>query len=220
MELKPQKYRLALVLRSMFFPIIFPDCVDSLSNREFSVKPFPPRTAFVGNRAYVSGRVAEKDDTIVDINSDRHILACEGENLTNVISIMNELIDIAQKDFLVSLNDVDYLELNANLVVTSDKDAVNSIRELYADTKVMKQFSEILKTALGSFSITLAPKEALPTDRKWFDIRIEPRITKPTTEYYVHIVFRNRDIKDVLDFSNALESMIRRLLLVVEGNKA
>jgi len=220
MELKPQKYRLALVFKSMFFPMVFPDCVDSLSNRGFSVKPFPPKTAFVGNRAYVSGRVAERDDTIVELNSERHILACEGLNLTDVVSIMNELIDITQKDFLVSMNDVDYLELNANLVVTSDKKAVNRLRELYADTKVMKQFSDILKTAVGSFSITLAPKEVLPTDRKWFDIRIEPRITKPTKEYFVHLVFRNRDIKDVLDFSNSMESTIRRLLSVVEGTKA
>jgi len=87
---------------------------------------------------------------------------------------------------------------------------------VYRDIELIKRFNEILGVPVSNFILTLIPSEALPTDRSWFDIRIEPRLTKPTREYFIHVVFRDKNMKKVLDFSKEVNSTIIKLLSTLE----
>ena len=216
MELEPQKYRISLVLRSVFFPLTFPDYIDSFSKKGFSLGPFPPRTLISGNRAYLSGRIATKGKTFVDIDSDRKIVACEGKNLEELISTFSEVMDIVSEDYSVPPDEIDYFEFNADVVVKSQNNPIQRLKMVYRDIELIKRFNEILGVPVSNFILTLIPSEALPTDRSWFDIRIEPRLTKPTREYFIHVVFRDKNMKKVLDFSKEVNSTIIKLLSTLE----
>lgn len=104
MEIKPQKYRLAFVFHTLFFPFIYPELVESLKKRGYSIPP-PPRPPPTGSRVYVSGHIATKGTCFVDINADRKIIASEGSSIKDIIKSIEELIDIAKSDFWLNLEE-------------------------------------------------------------------------------------------------------------------
>lgn len=217
MKIRPQRYHLALVLNPLFFPVTFPDCGESLSKRGFFVVPTPPKTLIFGGRAYLNGRIAEKRNVNVEINSDQKTIACEGVNVSEVILIFNEILDMLYKDFSVSKDEIDYLELVMSCVVSSDNNPIQRLADINKGTEITDIFEKVLKKPMSIYTIGLNPKDTLPSSKSWFDIRIEPRLTKPEEEYYVSIVFRDNNLDEVLNFAKDVESLVIRILSKIEG---
>jgi hypothetical protein len=93
MDIIPQKFRIALVLNSLFFPFTFPDFIESLRKREFAIPTFP-QSIPSGQKSYLGGYVAAKEDCVVELNPDKQLLAVEGFPGNN-IKIIRELMSIA-----------------------------------------------------------------------------------------------------------------------------
>lgn len=217
MEIQPQRHRLALVLNSLFFPLTIPDSIISLSKRGYAVGPFPPRTIMYGNRSYVGGKIAEKTNVIVDIDDIRKIVGCEGTNVSSVLSTFNELLEMLNTDFSLPVNEIDFVELNSDFIVSSDGNPIQKLKVLYNDAKIMSSFEKIIGVPIGNYIVSLIHKDTVTTDKNWLNIRIEPRLTKPTKEYYVNVVFRDVKPSKVLEFTNSLESVIVKLLSEIES---
>ena len=215
MEIKPQRYRLAIVFHTLFFPFTYPELIDSLKKREYSVLP-PPRPAPTGPRVYVGGHIATKEGCTVDVNDDRKIIASEGSQVENIIKSVEELMGIAEKDFRLNLErDIDYIELTGELIVKSEGSPIENIEEFVGDK--YNVFDEIMGIETSAYSIRMVPKGYLPSNRKWFDIRIEPRVTMPEYEYYVDIVYRDENIDNILTFAHEVNSKILSLIRKIGG---
>jgi len=219
MKVQPQRYRLSFVLNSIFFPFVEPDFSDLLKEKNYTIGRSVPPVFPHGSRGYMSGRVAIKGDCVVDVDANRKLVASEARSPEEVINSMQELISIAKRNFHVNFKkDLSFIELIANLVVISEGNPLRSFVEFSKRNPALKKFSEVMETDSAFFSIGIIPECGNPTDSKWFDIRISPRHSSFSREYYVESVFRDKEVNPVLDFTKAVNSKIIKLIKVIEGN--
>lgn len=215
-EIRPQRYRLALVLRTLFFPFTYPDVSEALKKRGYIVPPLPPLPR--GPRIYISGHIAKKDDCTVSMDDSRKLIASEGSSIESVIKTLRELMVIAKEDFYVDLaEEADYLELTADLVVVSEKNPMESIGKIFKESKFMRRINEILNLDSSIFTFGIAPKGGTPANKNWLDIRLEPRITMPTRGYDIRIVYRDSDVSKVLKFAGEVNLKIEELIKEMEA---
>jgi hypothetical protein len=210
MEIKPLRYRLSGVLCTVFFPFTHPEVIDSLKKRGYNVFP-SPRLIPVGQRVYVGGHIATKKGCTVEINDDRELISIEGSQIENVIQSFEEIMDMAKEDFQLDLeNDVNYIELITEIKVKSDGNPIEKIDKFIGDR--YRIFDEIMGIDTSGFSIRIVPKGFRPSDKEWFDITIEPRLTMAEREFFIKIVYRNENIENVLLFTRDVNSKILSLI--------
>jgi len=216
LEIRPQRYRLSLVLRTLFFPFTYPDVAESLKKRGYIIPPLPPLPR--GPRIYIGGRIAMKDDCTVDIDDSRKLIASEGSSVQSTINTLKELMVTAKEDFYIDLDkETDYLELLADMVVVTEKNPIESIGKVFEENKYLKRVNEILNIDSSIFTFGVAIKGGNPASKNWLDIRLEPRITMPTRGYDVHIVYRDGDVSKVLEFASKVNLKIEELIKEMEG---
>lgn len=213
MDIKPQKFRIALVLNSLFFPFTFPDFIDSLRKRGYAI-PTLPQSIPSGQKAYLGGYVAAKEDCVVELNPDKQLLAVEGFPGNN-IKIIRELMSIAVDDFYVNLEEeLDYTELSSHYLIKSDNNPLESIRKLKCES--FDKFNKVLDAETAPYSVSIVPNGLSPNNKNWFDIRIEPRFTMPTHSYNIDVVYRNENYENVLSFSEVVNSKVYSLIEIIE----
>lgn len=215
MLIKPLQYRLAMVHKLLFHPFVHPDFPESLKKRKYSLQELP-RISPPGPRAYVDGHIARKNGCLIETNNQRSLVAVDGLNDKNFVGVMKDLISISQEDFGVNLDsDLDYMELTANCIVTTDKKPTDAFRKFRSD--IFNKISEVLNSETTLFGIRFAPENLLPSSRNWFDIQIQPRLTKPDKEYYVTVIYRSEEMGKVMDFSQNINDKIASIISVIEG---
>jgi hypothetical protein len=210
--------RLVEVLKSVFFPITAFELLDSLDKAGYRLlEPHPPPIPPT-HRAYVSGRIAEKEDCTIVINSDRKFIGVEGRSPQSVIRIYQDLFSIIEKKFEFSIDEErDYLEFVAEGIVRSRHMPLNKLTEAFKETEVVKKVCKILGEEVGIYTIAFVPRGVLPSSGEWFDIRIEPHITLPSREYDFSVVYRSKVRDKVLKFLNEAESKICSVVGTIDG---
>lgn len=212
MIIKPLKYRLAMVHKLLFHPFVHPDFPDSLAKRKYSLQPLPPVPP--GPRLYLDGQVAMKNGYIIETNNDKKLLAVEGTN-EKLVEIMKELILISQEDFnFIIESDLDFMEFTGYFIVSTDKSPINTLQKFRTD--VFDKFAEILDNETTLFGIRLVPNNLLPSSRNWFDIQIQPRLTKSDKEYYISATFRSNEYEKVIKFSEEIDSKVASIITLIE----
>src|SRR5256885_14076699 len=117
-QLRPLRYRLALVVNPLFFPFTFPDIFESFKAREFNLGAGATSRVPValGAQLYISGPIATKEEVIIDLDQDRKIVGAEGKDIDTLTKVFDEVLNVIQEDFHVNFErDVDYVELSAAL---------------------------------------------------------------------------------------------------------
>lgn len=217
MRVEPQRYRLSFVLSSVFFPFREPNFSDILKEKGYTLGRTVPPIFLSGERAYISGRIAIKDKCVVDVDANRRLVASEGRSSGKVIDVIEELMTIARRNFRVNFKkELDYLELIANLIVTSEKNPLRSMAKFSKERASLKGFDEILGVNTSFYGITIAPEGVSPNKPKWFDIRISPHVIAPSREYYVYVVFRDQEVERVLDFARQVDAKMMELIKEIE----
>lgn len=212
MLIKPLKYRLALVHKLLFHPFVHPDFPDSLKKRNYSLQPLPEIPP--GPRAYISGHLAMKDGCLIETNNDKKILAVEGNN-TKFVQIMKDLISLSQEDFNINIeSDLDFMEFTGNFIVITDKRPIDAFSKFRPE--IFDKFSKVLGGEATLFGIHLVPNNLLPSSKNWFDIQIQPRLTKSEKEYYVSTVYRSEDMGKVMEFSENIGTKVTSIITLIE----
>lgn len=218
MPIEPQRYRLALVLKSLFFPLTYPEITTSLEELGYTITLPKQLPMAPGARAYVGGRIANKEGCFVDIDPNSKIVASEGIDIYKVIGAFEELQVMITNDFGVDLNnEIVFVELTADVSVIDGTNPLQSFQALFKDFAPLVDFSDILKREVSPFGLRLAPKDVPSTAIDWFEIRIEPRVTQPSKAYYVGVVYRKEDAGEVISFTRKLNETIGHLFKILEG---
>ncbi len=217
MKVEPQRYRLAFTMNPVFFPLTEPDFSDLLKENGYTLGGTIPPVFRAGSRAYTTGRMALKDGCAVDVDANGKLVRSEGRSAQKVAGIMEELISLMKKEFRISLKkDLHYLELIADLIVISEKNPLRTMARISEDYAIRKDFDTILGVDTSLYSLAIVPRDVLPNSPKWFDIRISPRHTTPTREYYVTVVFRDKDVRRVLDYTRQVNTRVKKLITRIE----
>lgn len=220
MMIKPQKYRIAFVFNTIYYPFTYPEIISSLMERAFRITAGPPQPdpILAGARLYVSGFIASKQGCYIQLNEGSGMIACEGTIAKNVLDIAREIIDLSKEVFKLDLpRDLDYVELTASQVVSESGNPMESIKKFHGNC--YEVFDDVMGCEIAGHSIRLIPKDGTPADRRWFDISITPRFSTSDREYYVETVFRgSNDFESVLDFTSKVDEKIVRLINKVGGS--
>ncbi len=235
-RIKPQSYRLALSFDTVFFPFTFPEISEALrqrgyktsslsydslssSNNSQSVKTYlvSPRvfeggftSAPTGPRVYAGTFTSVKGNCIVRVDNNKKIITVRGNVVEEVVNSTREIMNMSESDFRVKIEDIGYLEFAGSMIVVSDKSPIRSVENFSKNYDV---FRDILNTDIASYSMRIVPRNVYPSSKNWFDIQIEPRLTNPDEEFYVRIIYRNKNTENVMAFARDVDSEI---LLIVE----
>lgn len=221
MMIKPQKYRIAFVLNTLYYPFTYPEILNALKDRRYRITAAPPQPdpLLSGARIYVGGFVAStKSGCIVQLNDSSKIIACEGTNANDVVDTARDLIELCKDAFKLNMpNDIDYAELTASMIVSECDNPLAALKGFSGDN--YDTFKDILGDETAGCSVRIIPKNGTPTDKKWFDISIIPRFSVPEREYYIETVFRTAgDAESLLTFTSELDSKIASIITKIGGS--
>jgi len=198
----------------VIFPIDFRELRRALAKNGYelsSAERLPPPPA----RFSFSGDVARKAETTVVVDSDGGEIGVVGLSMQQVKDSFEELAKIIDSELGISLyENVGYYWCNVHYKISTGKTPRNEIPK--AENKdYIARFSHILGGNLTTFSVRLAPKDAIPNQENWFDIAIEPDIANEKL-YHVGVVFRNTSKDKTETFVRNLENNLLKLMEVIE----
>lgn len=217
MIIKPQKYRIAFVINTLYYPFTYPEILDSLAARGYTIL-VPPQPLQSGARIYISGQAAAVKATIpnkppcfIELNESKKIIACESKDVGNIVAAVKDLVDLFIEDFKLNLpDDINFIELSGSAVVLNDNpiDAIKKFSGTQYDI-----FDEIMGEESAGGLIRIIPKNRTQTDRKWFDISIGQRVPSEGNAYFVEIIFRDgNNLESILDFISNLDGKISAMI--------
>ncbi len=215
MKIVPQKYRVAFVFNTLYYPFTYPDILNSFAARKYAVTA-PPQPIKSGARIYASGYVAMKSGCFIELNEAKKIIACESATVDSIIASFRDIVDVSKTDFKLDLsNDIDYCELSGALV-TYDDNPEDVIKNFFGDR--YHAFDDILGIETASGSIRIIPKNGSQADRKWVDITIAQKIPSAEKSYYVEFVFRNgNDVESMVDSISNLNDTVSSIINKIGG---
>jgi hypothetical protein len=209
--------RLIEVLGSLFFPITAFELLDVLRKNDYRILVSTPPPVPPTHRAYVSGRVAEKKDCNVVVNSERRFIGVEGNLRENVGAVYHELIKLIENKFQIRIaEERAYLEFVGEGLIRTRKPAFKQIANAFKRVKVIDEAGKIFGEDVNVHSFSLVPRGKTPSSRDWFEFRIEPHIRLPTREYDFIIIQRSADAGKVIKFFKEVETKISGIIKLLE----
>lgn len=222
MKITPQKYHVAFVFNTLYYPFTYPEILNSLAARGYAIL-VPPQPLQSGARIYVSGpavatKAADpaKAPCFIELIEQKKTIACNGTSVDNIVASVRDIVDLSQIDFKLNLDkDMNFIELSGTATVQNDNSS-DAIKNFSGDQYSV--FNEILGEESAGGSIRIIPKNGMQTDRKWFDISVGQKVPARENTYYVEFVYRNgNDIGSVLDFTSNLERKISAIIDKIGG---
>jgi hypothetical protein len=222
LRIVPQKYRIAFVFNTLYYPFTYPDILNSLAARGYMIL-VPPQPLQSGARIYASGPAVAtkavdpaKAPCFIELTEPKKIIACNGTAIDNIVPSARDIVDLSQKDFKLNLDtDINYVELSGTVMVPNDNPN-DAIKNFSGDQYGV--FDEILGAESAGGSIRIIPKNGVQTDKKWFDISIGQKFPSGENTYYVEFVYRNgNNIGSILDFTFKLEEKISAIINKIGG---
>jgi len=216
MELKLQKFRISLVLNSIFFPLTSTEVFDSLKARGFEI-PRPQGPLLTGSRVYVSGAIARKQNVFVDIDGSRNLVGAEGLAISESLTVFSEIMDMLHRDFSVNLDtELSYVEQIAHYLAKSDNNPFETIQNA-VEFRFGDQFRRILNVETSDYHFSITPRGVLPSSKEWFEISVSPKLTMPTRAYWIEAIYRSPNHASVTAFARNLNSTISNIIDTIEG---
>ena len=209
-----QEARYGVHLDYVIFPIDLRELRHALAKNGYElsrIDGIPPPPA----RITFSGEIARKAETTVIMESDSGEVGVVGRSLQEVKASFEELAKVIDSELSISLQDkVMFYWCVLHFKINTGKTPRTEIPK--AENKdYIARLSQVLGEDLSSFSIRLAPKDAIPNQESWFDIAIEPDITNEKF-YHVGVVFRSPDKSKTETFVRDLENNLLKLIKVIE----
>lgn len=224
-HLEIDRFHLAVRLDSLFFPLGADDVSPVLSemgytmNREIQRRRLP---AIEGARIEIVGNIASKDEggMSVRIDADRAILAVQGFGVEPVTKDFSELQRWILEHLSVDLNGesrfYEYL-LNGEMKAGADRNPIDTFARIGPDSKeIYSRFSRRLGSPVTNFGIRLVRSGELPGRNDWREIRIEPSVQRPSTTYFVNVIYRSSDERAVMEDARAISDLVPGLIKDIE----
>lgn len=208
--------RMTVSLTPVIFPLDFADLAQALKNKGYDVTvELPP--AGVGRRVGGAGTIAKKGEVSVAADSDRRFVGVDGRSPKDVLSSFEELTQVLKGELWIDVHaQAAYYEVIMRLNVLAHGNPTETIGRFFQSLESVQFLESIIGEPASLFTIRLIPKGKLPGDTEWFDIRIEPDVSRPKSAFMVEVVYRKANYKQVEDFLNTIEQKIDTILNKLE----
>lgn len=209
--------RFSIRMNYVLSPLDSAELIDVVVKAGYArTAPLPPRRP-TGVRFGFTGTIAQKGETMIDINDERGFLGATGPSPASAIQGLNEVLQLVKTNLKVDLEGMAaFYEMIGNLEVETDVNPLEKIGQLSERNKSFEEFGKIMDEDVAPFSLKLIPKGKIPNQTEWFEITIKPDLIKPTT-YRITAVYRSKDKSKVQKFVNESMSKISKILDTIES---
>jgi len=199
-------------LSSLIFPIEFSDLTQALRSKQYDILVnLPP--AGIGRRVGGTGIIAKKGGVSVVADSERRFVGVDGKSPKDALSSFEQLTQILKDELWVDVHaQGTYYEVIMRLTVLSRGNPTAAIAKFYNNLEGIKTLESIIGEPTCLFTIRLVPKDKLPGGSDWFDIRLEPDVSRPERAIVVEIVYRKTSYSHVKEFINTVDQKLEAIL--------
>lgn len=210
-------FRIAFRLNRLFFPADLHDFAQVILKKQYVLLgPLGPRRPLlVGQLGGAMDPMAQKGDTLLDVNTERGVVGSTGPNIQAVTFAMREIVDMFQEEFFLQKKDYMFFELTSSMIRVAKGNPISTMAGLSNGVKHVKRVADILGTDLAMRSIRLSSKNKSPQDPEYFDITIEPYTSLPTKKFFISIIYRQNDLdtltKKIMNLQQQVDQIIESI---------
>ncbi|MCD6208689.1 MAG: hypothetical protein J7J67_00655 [Thermoproteales archaeon] len=171
-------------------------------------------------KRYIGGKatLAKKaPDLTVDIDTDRGLIGLTTLHPPLAVKEYGKIERSIKKEIMPNLR-IHYYEILAELLIKARKSPIKAFSELTRKTKLLEELGKKTGLKPAIFGLRIAPQGEIPDSPNWYDIEVIPHLVKPNKEYYVSIVYRSPNLKEIEDFIQNLQKIISILIHTIEEN--
>ena len=221
-QIKIERFHFSVRLKSIFFPLGLAELTPILSEIGYSVrKELAERIPDLplGGRIVIGGNIAEKKDTsqTFRLDPDRGVVAIAGQDINGVIEDFSNLEKLVKDKVNVDLEaEASFYEFIAEGSATTGRDPTKVIAKLFEDSNLESQISKILGFSATNFGVRIVEQNRYVTEAQWFDLRIEPLVSKPNAVYTVNLTCRHPERANAVDAAKSLSKTVKNILVAME----
>lgn len=204
--------RLTVTLKPVIFPIDFLELLEVLKKQGYEpVVELPSPSG--GARLVGSGTIAKRGEISVAADSQRRFIGVDARSTGDAVSAFAEIVQAIRDGLWLDVRDqASYYEIIARMRVQGHANPAAAIGRFFQKLEGIGEIDSIIGEPVSLFTIRLIPKDKLPSDEEWFDIRIEPDMSLPETAYVIEAVYRKSTWSQVENFAETVESKIDAIL--------
>jgi hypothetical protein len=217
-NIQPKYGRLTLAIRfnSLFFPFDIKQFCDAISQQGYFLTEEAAKIPF-GARLRGALNLGNKGPIAVTVGDPGHTLTIQAPSPDIALEEINLVEKTLKTDLDFHLEDtVSFYEFVADAIFKSSTSTFGLWQQHLQSVPLVDAMSKHFGMQLGLFSLGLAPLQADPNEIDWCDIRISPAIQPGLDHYWVNVVFRNRARRQVMDFVQKYESLLRAVRSLIE----
>jgi len=203
---------MTVTLTPVIFPLDLGNLTRTLKKKGFELSVQIPPTA-IGTRMAGAGILARKGDVAVVADTERRFIGVDGTSVDDVLSSFEELTEVVKHELWVDVHaKAGYYESIIRMNVLGRNNPTEVVEGFFRDLDTAKSLETIIGEPTSLFTIRLVPRGKLTGEPEWFDIRIEPDVSRPDTTYIIEIVYRKLEYKSVIDFVSGIDQKIDAIL--------
>lgn len=216
LELRPLRARMSLRTDFIFYPVDGNDFAQIIKKRGYELKEAPQTMGPF--RLEFPGHLAEKDGNQVILDTNRQILAVDGQDPETIISIFSELEEIIKKEMSIEYGDnIRFYETVVDYHVYTEKNPRTIIEKASRHDETAEAFTDMLGKPVSRFTLRYASKGTLPNSPEWIDVRLEPFVRRADKVYSFNLVHRSLNRDSVKDTLANVEIMIKKLVEKIQS---
>jgi hypothetical protein len=160
-------------------------------------------------------RLATKEDLEVSYNNDKQVLTIKGSHPEKIVKSFRDLFDsITELASPIKLK-VDFFETVISAIVNASKNPLTVFSKGENMVRA-KEFETLFGQKVSPFGFRLAPSNTEIDNPNWFEYRIEPFILQPSLAYLSAYIYRNQNMKQVIEAFSSFTELTTNLVTLIE----
>jgi hypothetical protein len=167
-----------------------------------------------GAKMGMAGYIAEKDRKLVYVDTDKQILRVVSFDFVDLFGSLN-MLDLIVNEIKIRYDLLpDFYELTWELLIETGRNTLETFRKLSQKVSLLNDVNSKLNLDLALFGVRLF--NGVPNSADWFDIKVEPNLSKNGLEYHVGIVYRTKKWDEFSKRALEMPEVYKRLIEYVE----
>jgi len=168
-----------------------------------------------GARIGMTGYIAEKDQNLIYIDTDRQVFRVVSFEFADVHSSLNILESIVN-EIKAHYNVLpDFYELAWEFMIEAEKNVLEIFQKQSQKISLLNDINSELNLDFALLGVRLF--KGSPNSPNWFDIRIEPNLSRNGMGYHIGVIYRNKDWGKFSEEVMKISDVIKKIIKQIEG---
>ena len=189
------------------------DIVEIMQKLGFKpVAKLPPPE--FGAKIGVSGYIAEGNRNKIYVDTNKlvfRVVSFDFVDIPNSLSTLESIVNEVNARYKVLPN---FYELSWELIIDTDKNVLEIFQKQSQNSPLLSNINSVLALNLSLFGIRLF--SGTPNSPKWFDIRIEPNLSRNGMGYHIGIIYREKNWNEFSERAIKIKNIAKKIIECIE----